>query len=49
MTVLKGATAAALYGYRAKDGVLMITTKTGAGSRGLGIEVTQGMTFDTSA
>ncbi len=48
ITVLKGATAAALYGYRAKDGVLIITTKTGAGSRGLGIEVTQGMTFDTA-
>lgn len=28
MTILKGATAAALYGSRAKDGVIMITTKT---------------------
>ena len=35
MTVLKGATAAALYGYRAKDGVIIITTKTGAGQTDL--------------
>ena len=46
MTVLKGATAAALYGFRAKDGVIMISTKTGAGSRGLGIEVTSGIVID---
>jgi TonB-dependent SusC/RagA subfamily outer membrane receptor len=32
MTVLKGAPAAALYGYRAKDGVIIITTKSGQGS-----------------
>ena len=46
ITVLKGATAAALYGFRAKDGVLIITTKSGAGTQGLGIEITQGITFD---
>jgi|WetSurSiteA1Bulk_404760.scaffolds.fasta_scaffold01739_3 TonB-linked SusC/RagA family outer membrane protein len=46
MTVLKGATAAALYGYRAKDGVIMITTKSGAGRRGLGVELTSGIVFD---
>jgi len=38
MTVLKGASAAALYGFRAKDGVIIITTKTGANTPGLGIE-----------
>lgn len=38
MTVLKGASAAALYGYRAKDGVIIITTKSGAKAKGLGIE-----------
>ena len=43
LTVLKGATAAALYGYRAKDGVIIITTKSGAGAQGLGIEITQGV------
>ena len=46
ITILKGATAAALYGYRAKDGVIIMTTKSGAGSKGLGIEVTQGMIFE---
>lgn len=29
MTVLKGAAAAALYGFRAKDGAIIITTKSG--------------------
>lgn len=39
MTVLKGASAAALYGSRAAQGVILITTKTGKGSKGLGIEL----------
>ena len=38
MTVLKGAAAAALYGFRAKDGVIIITTKTGAKNTGIGVE-----------
>ncbi len=37
MTVLKGAAAAALYGSRAKDGVIMITTKKGKGAKGIGV------------
>ncbi|HTE31495.1 MAG TPA: SusC/RagA family TonB-linked outer membrane protein [Chryseolinea sp.] len=37
MTVLKGATASALYGSRAKDGVIMITTKTKGTGKGIGI------------
>ncbi len=37
MQVLKGATAAALYGSRAKDGVIMITTKSRGTEQGLGI------------
>lgn len=37
MTVLKGATAAALYGSRAKDGVIMITTKKGGDTQGIGV------------
>jgi len=37
MTILKGAPASALYGSRAKDGVIMITTKTRGEGRGLGI------------
>jgi TonB-linked SusC/RagA family outer membrane protein len=37
MTVLKGAPAAALYGSRAENGVIMITTKTKGKSKGLGV------------
>ena len=43
MTILKGAAAAALYGARAKDGVIMITTKNGANSQG--VEVTYNANF----
>ena len=39
ITVLKGAAAAALYGSRAKDGVIMINTKTGKGKVGAGVEI----------
>lgn len=39
MTVLKGANAAALYGSRASNGVILITTKKGTKKKGLGIEV----------
>lgn len=38
MTVLKGTTASALYGYRAKDGAIIITTKSGKGQKGIGVE-----------
>ena len=37
MTVLKGAAASALYGSRAKDGVIMVTTKTKGKAKGLGV------------
>ncbi len=37
MTILKGATGAALYGSRAKDGVIMITTKTRGRGKGIGV------------
>nr|WKN37286.1 SusC/RagA family TonB-linked outer membrane protein [Tunicatimonas sp. TK19036] len=47
MTVLKGGTAAALYGSRAKDGVIMITTKTGSRGAGLGIEFNTNFTTET--
>lgn len=39
MTVLKGAAAAALYGYRAKDGAIIITTKSGSRQKGIGVEL----------
>lgn len=42
LTVLKGAAATALYGSRAANGVVMITTK--RGRRGLGITINSGIT-----
>ena len=38
MSVLKGASASALYGSRASNGVILITTKSGRGQDGLGID-----------
>ncbi|MEO6548672.1 MAG: SusC/RagA family TonB-linked outer membrane protein [Ferruginibacter sp.] len=40
MTVLKGATAAALYGSRAARGAIIITTKSGQKSQGVGVDFT---------
>ncbi|WP_461152074.1 SusC/RagA family TonB-linked outer membrane protein [Spirosoma pulveris] len=39
MNVLKGATAAALYGSRASNGAILVTTKGGRVSKGIGVEV----------
>ncbi len=39
MSVLKGATAAALYGSRASNGAILVTTKGGKSGRGIGLEV----------
>lgn len=47
MTVLKGAPAAALYGYRATNGVIMITTKTKGKERGIGVSFNSNYTQDT--
>ncbi len=47
MTVLKGATAAALYGSRAKDGVVMITTKNRGAGKGFGVTYNTNFTTDT--
>lgn len=49
ISVLKGATAAALWGSRASNGVVMITTKdgTGAGSQqGIGVEINSNLTAE---
>ncbi|BDD05743.1 SusC/RagA family TonB-linked outer membrane protein [Aureibacter tunicatorum] len=46
MTVLKGAAAAALYGSRASNGVIVITTKSGKGKKGIGVSVNSGVTFE---
>ncbi|MEP7230009.1 MAG: SusC/RagA family TonB-linked outer membrane protein [Ginsengibacter sp.] len=47
MTVLKGAAAAALYGSRAANGVILITTKRGSSRKGLGIEFNSNYVFET--
>ncbi len=46
VTVLKGAGATALYGSRAANGALIITTKSGKKNKGLGISLNTGATFD---
>ena len=47
MTILKGAAAAALYGSRAKDGVIMITTKSKGEGKGIGITYNLNYTNET--
>lgn len=47
LTILKGAAAAALYGSRAKDGVIMITTKTKGEGKGIGITYNMNYTNET--
>jgi TonB-linked SusC/RagA family outer membrane protein len=46
ITVLKGPNASALYGARASNGVLLITTKTGEARSGIGVEFNSNVTFD---
>ena len=47
MSVLKGASAAALYGSRAGNGVILITTKKGRVNKGLGITVSASVSAET--
>lgn len=49
ITILKGASAAALYGSEANNGVVMITTKSGRGTKGLGVELFTSYTNDRIA
>ena len=46
ITVLKGASAAALYGSRANNGVILITTKTGKNTKGIGVSVNSTVTTE---
>ncbi len=46
ITVLKGASAAALYGSRAANGVLLITTKSGKNAKGIGVSINSSVTMD---
>ncbi len=48
MSVLKGPSAAALYGTRAGNGVVLITTKSGKGAKkGIGVSYNTSIVFDT--
>lgn len=47
MSVLKGASAAALYGSRAGNGVILITTKKGSKREGLGVTISASVSAET--
>jgi TonB-linked SusC/RagA family outer membrane protein len=47
ITVLKGPNAAALYGSRASNGVVLITTKSGKNSKGLGVTFNSQASFES--
>ena len=47
VNVLKGAAASALYGSRAANGVIIITTKSGQKNEDIGVTVSSGVTFAT--
>jgi TonB-linked SusC/RagA family outer membrane protein len=46
VSILKGANAAALYGSRASNGVIIITTKSGKGRKGIGISLNNTTTWE---
>ncbi len=45
ISVLKGATASALYGYRGANGAIMVTTRKGSANRGLSVTFNSGTMF----
>jgi TonB-linked SusC/RagA family outer membrane protein len=47
MSILKGPNAAALYGSRASNGVVLITTKKGKLNQGLGVSINSSAVFDS--
>ncbi len=47
MSVLKGPSAAALYGSRGANGVILITTKSGKSTKGIGVSVNSNTLFET--
>ncbi|WP_221390897.1 SusC/RagA family TonB-linked outer membrane protein [Dyadobacter sp. NIV53] len=47
ISVLKGGPAAALYGARASNGVILITTKKGRAQKGIGVEVNSNFTTES--
>ena len=49
ITVLKGGTAAALYGANAANGVILINTKRGTAQKGIGIDYNTSFTLENVA
>ncbi|HCE57566.1 MAG TPA: SusC/RagA family TonB-linked outer membrane protein [Prolixibacteraceae bacterium] len=49
ISILKGASAAALYGSEAVNGVVLITTKSGKGTKGFKVDVVTNIAFDNVA
>ncbi|SEG20168.1 SusC/RagA family TonB-linked outer membrane protein [Flavobacterium urumqiense] len=47
LNILKGAAAAALYGWQAGNGVIMITTKKGKSKKGMGVTISSELTVGT--
>lgn len=47
ITILKGNTASALYGYRAANGVILVTTKKGKAGQGLNVELNSNFQAET--
>ena len=48
VSILKGPNASALYGARAANGVILITTKSGKGQKGLGVTYSSTVSFETA-
>ncbi len=49
ISILKGASAAALYGSEAVNGVMLVTTKTGKGKKGIGVDFSASYNVDKIA
>lgn len=47
VVVLKGVAASALYGYRGGNGAILVTTKSGSKTHGLGVQVNNNLTINT--
>jgi TonB-linked SusC/RagA family outer membrane protein len=46
--ILKGVAASALYGFRGGNGAILITTKSGSRTHGIGVQVNNNMTFNSA-
>jgi TonB-linked SusC/RagA family outer membrane protein len=45
--ILKGVAASALYGYRGGNGAILVTTKSGSRTHGIGVQVNNNLTFNS--